>query len=43
MLKSIRKATRSWATKGVMIVIALSFVLWGVGDIFRGGGPPPVA
>jgi peptidyl-prolyl cis-trans isomerase D len=43
MLKSIRKATGSWATKGVLIVIALSFALWGVGDIFRGGGPPPVA
>ena len=43
MLGSIRKQTQSWAVRGMLIVLAASFGLWGVGDIFRGGQEPSVA
>jgi peptidyl-prolyl cis-trans isomerase D len=43
MLGSIRKQTQSWAVRGMLIVLAASFGLWGVGDIFRGGKEPSVA
>jgi peptidyl-prolyl cis-trans isomerase D len=36
MLQAIRKGTGSWITKGFLLVIVLSFAVWGVGDIIRG-------
>jgi len=38
MLETMRAHTQSWIAKIVLGGIALSFVLWGVGDYFLGGG-----
>ena len=47
MLDGMRKASQGWLGKIVMAVvigfISLSFVIWGVGDIFRGFGANTVA
>ena len=43
MLGSIRKQTHSWVVRGLLLLLAASFGLWGVGDIFRGGREPSVA
>ena len=43
MLTKIREGTASWPAKVVLCVIALSFVGWGVGDIFVGRGETKVA
>ncbi len=37
MLESIRKHTASWVVKGLLLLLVLSFAVWGIGDIFRGG------
>jgi peptidyl-prolyl cis-trans isomerase D len=37
MLQSMRNFSQSWFVKGLFIALAASFVLWGIGDIFRGG------
>src|ERR1041385_3953776 len=42
MLRGIHKASSGWLGKGIMAVvmglIAISFAIWGIGDIFRGFG-----
>ena len=47
MLDGMRKASQGWLGRTVMVVvvgfISLSFVVWGVGDIFRGFGTNTVA
>jgi len=43
MLESMRNQAQSWLAKVMLIGIALSFVLWGVGDYFSDGGAEPVA
>ncbi|MBN8920676.1 MAG: SurA N-terminal domain-containing protein [Rhizobiales bacterium] len=47
MLRDIRKASANWLGKLVMGtvvgVLAISFAIWGVGDIFRGFGRSTVA
>ncbi len=43
MLESMRKHAKSWVAKIILGGIALSFVLWGVGDYFTGGNTEPVA
>ena len=43
MLGSLRKSTHSWAARGLLVLLAASFGLWGIGDIFRGGREPAVA
>ena len=43
MLESMRKHAKSWVAKIILGGIALSFVLWGVGDYFTGGNSEPVA
>jgi peptidyl-prolyl cis-trans isomerase D len=47
MLRGIQKATRNWlgrAVTGVILgLIAISFAVWGIGDIFRGFGQSTVA
>jgi len=43
MLESMRNQAQSWLAKVLLTGIALSFVLWGVGDYFFGGGVEPVA
>jgi len=47
MLRDIRKASANWVGKlimgGVVGILALSFAIWGVGDIFRGFGRSSLA
>ena len=47
MLRGIHKASSTWLGKAVMAavmgVIAVSFAIWGIGDIFRGFGRNAVA
>jgi len=47
MLRGINKASSSWLGKGIMAVImsvlAISFAIWGIGDIFGGFGRSTVA
>ena len=38
MLTYFRKASKSWLSKGLMLTLAGAFGLWGINDIFRGGG-----
>lgn len=37
MLDVFRKASRTWVVKVLFMMLALSFVAWGVGDVIRGG------
>ncbi|MDX8408386.1 MAG: SurA N-terminal domain-containing protein, partial [Mariprofundaceae bacterium] len=43
MLESMRNQAQSWLAKLILGGIALSFVLWGIGDYFLGGRIEPVA
>src|SRR2546423_4685556 len=47
MLRGIRKASANWLGRAVMAIvlamIAISFAIWGIGDIFRGFGRSTVA
>ena len=43
MLRSMRQATKSWASRAVIIVLALSFGAWGINDVFTGGSRSAVA
>jgi peptidyl-prolyl cis-trans isomerase D len=47
MLRGLRKASSNWLGRAVMGVvlglIAISFAIWGIGDIFRGFGRSTVA
>jgi peptidyl-prolyl cis-trans isomerase D len=43
MLESMRNHAQGWLAKLILGGIALSFVLWGVGDYFLGGGSAAVA
>ncbi len=47
MLRGINKASSGWLGKGIMAVvmglIAVSFAIWGIGDIFRGFGSRTLA
>ncbi|MDQ6970739.1 MAG: SurA N-terminal domain-containing protein [Mariprofundus sp.] len=43
MLESMRNHAKGWIAKIILTGIALSFVLWGVGDYFTGGNAEPVA
>src|SRR5262249_19057514 len=43
MLQQLRKASKSWVASAIIGVLVLAFALWGVADIFRGGGDTVVA
>ena len=43
MFQSILSNLKSWAIKIFLGIIALSFAVWGVGDIFRSNSDPIVA
>ena len=43
MLASIRKFSKSFVAKIFVAIIALPFILWGMGDVFRGGNKNTVA
>ncbi len=36
MLQSMRHLAQSWLFKGLMLILIVSFGIWGIGDIFRG-------
>ena len=38
MLEAIRKRTASIFVKGLLGLLVVSFAIWGIGDVFRGGG-----
>ncbi len=39
----MRKATKSWASRGVIVILALSFAAFGINDVFTGGSRSAVA
>lgn len=47
MMQGMRNATKTWLGKTVVTILfsflILSFAIWGIGDIFRGGGRNTVA
>ena len=43
MIKKITTSLKSLGTKSLILIIALSFAVWGVGDIFTGASNPTVA
>ncbi|MEO5362129.1 MAG: SurA N-terminal domain-containing protein [Magnetococcus sp. DMHC-8] len=43
MLNLMRRAANTWIIKGLLILIALSFVIWGVGDDVNRESQQPVA
>ncbi|MEO1090984.1 MAG: SurA N-terminal domain-containing protein [Pseudomonadota bacterium] len=43
MLAVIRRFARSWVFKGLLLVLVLSFAVWGIGDVFTGGSSGVVA
>lgn len=36
MLQTMRELTKSWIFKGLMLLLVVSFAIWGIGDMFRG-------
>jgi peptidyl-prolyl cis-trans isomerase D len=38
MLTAIRNKASSWVFKGLFVLLVAAFAVWGIGDIFRGGG-----
>ena len=43
MLKALRQGAGSWIVKALLSVLVLSFVGWGIGDVFKGYGSNTLA
>ena len=47
MLRGLRKASSNWLGKAIMAAVVgfliISFGIWGIADVFRGGGRATVA
>ncbi len=41
MLNTIRNRAGSWIVKVLLMLLVLSFAIWGIGDVFLGGGQNP--
>ena len=41
MLNALRKNAGSWVVKVLMLLLVASFAIWGIGDVFFGGGQNP--
>src|SRR5918994_1239768 len=41
MLNALRKNTGSWVVKVLLLLLVVSFAIWGIGDIFYGGSQNP--
>lgn len=41
MLNALRKRAGSWVVKALMMLLVVSFAIWGIGDVFFGGGQNP--
>lgn len=39
MMNTLRKGAGSWVAKAFLILLVMSFAAWGIGDVFRAGGP----
>lgn len=37
MLDALRSRASSWVVKILLLLLVISFVIWGIGDVFRGG------
>ncbi len=40
MLDAMRRRATSWVVKGFLVLLIVSFAIWGIGDIFRGRAAP---
>ena len=43
MLQSIRNFSKGKLSKVLLVVLIIPFVLWGMGDVFRGGSQSTIA
>ena len=43
MLRSLRQATKSWASRGIIVILAVSFAAFGINDVFTGGSRSAIA
>ncbi len=43
MLEYFRNAAKSWIAKGLLGILAVAFGVWGITDVFRGGGVKDLA
>ena len=41
MLNSLRRNASSWVVKVLLLMLVVSFAIWGIGDIFYGSGHNP--
>ena len=41
MLNALRKNAGSWVVKVLLLLLVVSFAIWGIGDIFYGGSQNP--
>ena len=41
MLNTIRRRAGSWVVKALLLLLVASFAIWGIGDVFYGGGQNP--
>jgi peptidyl-prolyl cis-trans isomerase D len=41
MLNALRKNAGSWVVKALMLMLVVSFAIWGIGDVFYGGSQNP--
>src|SRR5690606_2010915 len=41
MLNALRRNASSWVVKVLLLLLVVSFAIWGIGDIFYGGGQNP--
>lgn len=43
MLEALRRGATGWIAKGFLLILVLSFAVWGVADVFRGYGQGSLA
>ena len=41
MLNVLRQKAGSWVVKVLLLLLVVSFAIWGIGDVFFGGGQNP--
>ena len=41
MLNALRKQAGSWVVKALLMLLVVSFAIWGIGDVFFGGSQNP--
>jgi peptidyl-prolyl cis-trans isomerase D len=41
MLNALRKQAGSWVVKALLLLLVVSFAVWGIGDVFYGGSQNP--